>query len=91
MATYVLIHGAYQGGWIWKLVSRRLAALGHEVHAPTLDGCAERGRPDDDPRQQETGHGSQPDDARQGHRDNGCREQDDDVCQVGQAHGWFYR
>jgi pimeloyl-ACP methyl ester carboxylesterase len=42
MATYVLIHGAYQGGWIWKLASRRLAALGHEVHAPTLDGCAER-------------------------------------------------
>jgi pimeloyl-ACP methyl ester carboxylesterase len=42
MATYVLIHGAYQGGWIWKLVSRRLAALGHEVHTPTLDGCAER-------------------------------------------------
>jgi pimeloyl-ACP methyl ester carboxylesterase len=42
MATYVLIHGAYQGGWIWKAVVQRLRAAGHEVHAPTLDGCAER-------------------------------------------------
>lgn len=42
MATYVLIHGAYQGGWIWKPVAERLRAAGHVVHAPTLDGCAER-------------------------------------------------
>jgi len=42
MATYVLVHGAYQGGWIWKLVARRLRAAGHGAHAPTLDGCAER-------------------------------------------------
>lgn len=42
MATYVLVHGAYQGGWIWKLVAARLRAAGHVVHAPTLDGCAER-------------------------------------------------
>jgi len=42
MATYVLVHGAYQGGWIWKPVAQRLRALGHEVYAPTLDGCAER-------------------------------------------------
>ncbi len=42
MATYVLVHGAYQGSWIWKLVASRLRAAGHEVHAPTLDGCAER-------------------------------------------------
>lgn len=42
MATIVLIHGAYQGGWIWKLMSERLTGLGHAVHAPTLDGCAER-------------------------------------------------
>ena len=40
--TYVLIHGAYQGGWIWKPVAARLRAAGHVVHAPTLDGCAER-------------------------------------------------
>jgi pimeloyl-ACP methyl ester carboxylesterase len=42
MATYVLIHGAYQGGWIWKPVAERLRAAGHVVYAPTLDGCAER-------------------------------------------------
>ena len=42
MATYVLVHGAYQGGWIWKPVADRLRAAGHRVHAPTLDGCAER-------------------------------------------------
>ena len=42
MATYVLVHGAYQGGWIWKLIAERLRAAGHLVHAPTLDGCAER-------------------------------------------------
>ena len=40
--TYVLIHGAYQGGWIWKPVATRLRAAGHAVYAPTLDGCAER-------------------------------------------------
>ena len=42
MATYVLVHGAYQGGWIWKLVAERLRAAGHLAYAPTLDGCAER-------------------------------------------------
>jgi pimeloyl-ACP methyl ester carboxylesterase len=42
MTTYVLVHGAYQGGWIWKPVAERLRAAGHRVHAPTLDGCAER-------------------------------------------------
>ena len=42
MATYVLVHGAYQGGWIWKPVAERLRAAGHRVYAPTLDGCAER-------------------------------------------------
>jgi alpha-beta hydrolase superfamily lysophospholipase len=42
MATYVLVHGAYQGGWIWKLVATRLRAAGHEVYVPTLDGCGER-------------------------------------------------
>jgi pimeloyl-ACP methyl ester carboxylesterase len=42
MANYVLVHGAYQGGWIWKPVAERLRAAGNVVHAPTLDGCAER-------------------------------------------------
>jgi len=42
MTTFVLIHGAYQGGWIWKPVVAELAAAGHRVLAPSLDGCAER-------------------------------------------------
>lgn len=42
MTTFVLIHGAYQGGWIWNPVAERLRAKGHLVLAPTLDGCAER-------------------------------------------------
>jgi pimeloyl-ACP methyl ester carboxylesterase len=42
MATYFLLHGAYQGGWIWQRVTPHLRAAGHTVFAPTLDGCAER-------------------------------------------------
>ncbi|WP_428489013.1 alpha/beta fold hydrolase [Rhodopila sp.] len=42
MATCVLLHGAYQGGWIWQRVAPHLRAAGHTVFAPTLDGCAER-------------------------------------------------
>src|SRR5215472_12556482 len=42
MTTFVLIHGSYQGGWIWQRVAGRLHAAGHTVYAPTLDGCAER-------------------------------------------------
>ena len=42
MADFLLIHGAYQGGWIWGPVAARLRAAGHRVYAPTLDGCAER-------------------------------------------------
>jgi pimeloyl-ACP methyl ester carboxylesterase len=42
MATYVLVHGSYQGGWIWKPVAERLRAAGNVVYAPSLDGCGER-------------------------------------------------
>ncbi len=42
MAAYVLVHGAYQGGWIWRDVAARLRGAGHAVFAPSLDGCAER-------------------------------------------------
>jgi len=42
MAAYVLVHGSYQGGWIWQPVANRLRAAGHRVYAPSLDGCAER-------------------------------------------------
>jgi pimeloyl-ACP methyl ester carboxylesterase len=42
MATFVLVHGSYQGGWIWQPVANRLRAGGHQVYAPSLDGCGER-------------------------------------------------
>lgn len=42
MTTFLLIHGAYQGGWIWKSIATRLRNKGHLVFAPSLDGCGER-------------------------------------------------
>jgi pimeloyl-ACP methyl ester carboxylesterase len=42
MSTFVLVHGSYQGGWIWQKVATRLQAAGHRVYAPSLDGCGER-------------------------------------------------
>lgn len=39
MATFVLVHGAFQGGWVWGGVRNTLRAQGHEVHTPTLTGC----------------------------------------------------
>ena len=43
MATLVLVHGGWGGGWCWRDVARQLRALGHEVYAPTLTGVAELG------------------------------------------------
>jgi pimeloyl-ACP methyl ester carboxylesterase len=42
MSTYVLVHGAWRGGWIWKPVRKSLQASGHEVFTPTLTGLGER-------------------------------------------------
>ena len=42
MTNFVLVHGSYQGGWIWRDVAARLRSLGHTVFTPTLDGCGER-------------------------------------------------
>ncbi len=42
MQTFVLIHGSFQGGWIWQPTAARLRANGHRVYTPTLEGCAER-------------------------------------------------
>lgn len=36
MATYVLIHGAGDGGWYWHLVHAELRTRGHDVVAPDL-------------------------------------------------------
>ncbi|WP_181779930.1 alpha/beta fold hydrolase [Pseudonocardia pini] len=40
--TYVLVHGAFHGGWCWRRVRERLTAQGHTVHTPTLTGLGER-------------------------------------------------
>lgn len=42
MATFVLVHGGWHGGWCWSRVTEALRRLGHSVHAPTLTGCGER-------------------------------------------------
>ena len=42
MATFVLVHGAWHGGWCWARVARLLTAAGHDVFAPTLSGLCER-------------------------------------------------
>jgi pimeloyl-ACP methyl ester carboxylesterase len=41
-ATFVLVHGAWHGGWCWRRVADRLTAKGHYVVAPTLSGVCER-------------------------------------------------
>jgi pimeloyl-ACP methyl ester carboxylesterase len=40
--TYVLVHGAWHGGWCWKHVTPLLRAAGHRVFVPTLTGLGER-------------------------------------------------
>lgn len=40
--TFVLVHGAWHGGWCWTRVAEGLLARGHRVHAPTLTGLGER-------------------------------------------------
>ena len=42
MTTYVLVHGAWHGGWCWRRVAPLLRAAGHEVHTPSLTGLGER-------------------------------------------------
>ncbi|MCS6802976.1 MAG: alpha/beta fold hydrolase [Chloroflexota bacterium] len=42
MATFVLVHGSFHGGWCWARVRPLLRALGHEVFTPTLTGLGDR-------------------------------------------------
>jgi pimeloyl-ACP methyl ester carboxylesterase len=44
--NFVLVHGAWHGGWAWQPVASRLRAAGHRVWAPTCPGLGI----DDDPR-----------------------------------------
>ena len=40
--TFVLVHGAWHGGWCWRRVADILEARGHTVLTPTLTGVGER-------------------------------------------------
>lgn len=38
LKTYVLVHGAWHGGWCWSRVADALRSQGHRVLTPTLTG-----------------------------------------------------
>jgi pimeloyl-ACP methyl ester carboxylesterase len=40
--TFVLVHGAWHGGWCWRDVADRLRARGASVFTPTMTGLGER-------------------------------------------------
>jgi pimeloyl-ACP methyl ester carboxylesterase len=40
--TYVLVHGAWHGGWCWKEVVEGLRGMGPRVSTPTQTGLGER-------------------------------------------------
>lgn len=41
-SPFVLVHGAWYGGWYWRKLTPLLASAGHAVHAPTLTGLGDR-------------------------------------------------
>lgn len=42
MSTFVLVEGAWHGGWCWRKVAPLLRAAGHDAYAATLTGLGER-------------------------------------------------
>src|SRR5262245_35158330 len=40
--TFVLVHGAWHGGWCWRRVTDLLEKKGHKVFTPTMTGLGER-------------------------------------------------
>ncbi len=42
MATFVLVHGAWHGGWCWTRVARKLRDNGGDVFTPSLTGLGDR-------------------------------------------------
>ena len=44
MTDFVLVHGAWHGGWCWAKLRPLLEAQGHRVWTPTLTGLGERAR-----------------------------------------------
>jgi len=51
MSTFLVAHGAWSAGWMWKKMHPLMAARGHRLITPTLTGLGERShlaRPDVD-------------------------------------------
>ena len=42
MSTFVIVHGAWGGGWEWSDVATRLRARDHQAYTPSLTGLGER-------------------------------------------------
>jgi pimeloyl-ACP methyl ester carboxylesterase len=42
VASFVLVHGAFHGGWCYSRVATKLRAQGQDVYTPTLSGLGER-------------------------------------------------
>ena len=40
--TFVLLHGAWHGGWCWQFAADILRSRGHRVTTPTQTGLGER-------------------------------------------------
>ncbi len=79
--TFVLVHGAWHGGWCWRRVADILRERGHIVFTPTLTGLADRS------------HLMSADIMLQTHADDVINlilwERLDNVCLVGHSYGGF--
>src|SRR5215475_12852732 len=42
MATFLVAHGAWSAGWVWKKMRPLLRERGHELFTPTYTGLGER-------------------------------------------------
>ena len=42
MTTFILVHGAWHGGWCWWKTAPLLRESGHIVHTPSLTGLGDR-------------------------------------------------
>lgn len=81
MTSFVLIHGAWHGGWCWQRLVDRLRSEGHTAVAPTLSGLAERA----DLLSANIDLTTHTEDIVSQVRANGCR----DVTLVGHSYGGF--